>query len=113
MGGEVARRPGRDHLGDIIRVAGPREQMVRAIERYETFRVARGVEDRRGVVDADNLVLRPVEDEERPFERADARCLIVCGQLVDEAPSDREGPPAEPPLKIGRASCRERECPYV
>src|SRR3546814_4259761 len=36
----------------------------------------------------------------RPFERADARCLIVCGQIVDEAPSDREGPPAEPHLNL-------------
>ena len=62
---EIALGPGGDHVGHIDGIARLAQQMIGAGERDEALRMLGGGEDVRGVVDADQIVGRRMEHQQR------------------------------------------------
>ncbi len=70
---EVAVGPGRQHVGDIDRIAALAEQVVGAGERDEALGMLCRQEDLRRVLNPDQLVGRRMEDQQRLLQLRDAR----------------------------------------
>ncbi len=65
--------------------------MVGVVERDEALGVPRGQEDARGVADADDVVPRCVEHEQRPSQSRDVRVESLSLDVLEELALDLEG----------------------
>src|SRR5882724_5137161 len=80
LGDEVGVRPRADDSSCTTSLARAGEQVVRTLERNETARVTCGAEDFTRVRDADGVVGRRVQDQQRQPQSAD---LFVEGGRAD------------------------------
>jgi hypothetical protein len=80
--------------------------VVRIVQGYKAFQVARGLEDLRCVVDIYGAIHRRMEDEKGASQTADALLLIVHAEVVDERPAYLEGAAAQ--LHFGLAFLKKR-----
>ena len=97
---EIARGPGGDDVGDIGRVAPVAQQMIGAGERHKTLGMLGRDEDAGGVVDADGIVGRRVQHQQRLMEAGDIRHQAVLGDIVEELAGDMERPAGERDLDL-------------
>ena len=77
---EKAASPCRHHCRRVIRVCDSGEKVIPCVERDEAFRVLRGEENARSVIDADDLIQRRMHDQHRTPQRGDG--------LLDVEPND-------------------------
>ena len=90
-------------------VLATRQQVVGIVERNEALGVLRRTKDARGVVDADDLVERRMEDEQRPPKHGDVRGQLVPLDVVEKLPANAERPPNEQHLRLApRLDLRHR-----
>ena len=66
---QIPLRPGRQDRGHVSRVCSICQQVVGAVDGHEALRVVGGFEDARGVLDADQIVVRRVHHEQCAVER--------------------------------------------
>ena len=96
---EIAVGPGGDDVGHIDRVVLPAQQMVGAGERDEALGMPGGDENVRGIVDADQIVGRRMEHQQRLAQVGEAFVELLRGDVVEEFALDAERPPGELPLR--------------
>src|SRR5579871_421539 len=92
---DVARRPGGDHLGGVVGILMPGQQMIGGVERDEALRMPRCQEDLGRVVDADDRIQGRMHDEEGAAKVANARLQRLHPDVVEEGLRDLEGPAAD------------------
>ena len=93
-------RPGGDDLRDVAGVALLAQKMVGSRERYETFRMFCGDEDAGGVIDADGIVGRRMQDQQRLLQLRDLIHQVVLGDIVEKFPLDMEWAAGEGDLDL-------------
>ena len=76
------------------------EQVIGTGERDEALRMLGGREDVRGVVDADGVVGRRMEDQQRLAQLGDAFGQLLLGHVVEEFAADAERPAGERDLDL-------------
>ena len=91
---EIAIGPCRNHPRHIDGVAGAAEEVVGAGERDEAFGMLRRQKDMARIVDADGVVGRRMEDQQRLVQGTDALSQILLFGIVQKARRTLKGLPA-------------------
>ncbi len=92
---EIAFGPGGDHVRHINGVAFLAQQMIGAGERDEAFRMLGRGEDVRSVLDADQIVGRRMEHQQRLAQIAETFVKLLFRHVVEEFACDGERPAGE------------------
>ena len=85
---KIALRPGRNDFGHIARVARTAEQMIGARKGHEAFRMLGRLEDAAGILDADPIVGRRMENQQRPAHLRDLLTQILLGNIIQKGTAD-------------------------
>jgi hypothetical protein len=97
---EIATCPSGDDIRRIGGITGIAQQVVGGIEGDETLGMFGGHEERRRVVDADDLVARGMQHQKRLAEPCHAVAHGVLRQVVEKLPLDCEAAPGERDLRL-------------
>ena len=90
---EITFSPSGDDMRDISGIARPPQQMIGVGERNEAFRMFCRRENAAGIVDADCLVGRRMEDQQRLAQPGDALGKILSGDIGEQGAADANGRP--------------------
>src|ERR1043165_1410843 len=92
---EISLGPGGNHVRDICAICLTAQQMIGIVQRDKTFGMFRRRENARGIVDADNVIDRRMEDEQRFAQIFQMLAELPFGDVVEELALDAEGPPGD------------------
>src|SRR5262245_39354898 len=82
---EIALSPGGNDLGHVARIARAAEKMIGVRQRHEALGMFRSLEDAAGILDADPIVGRRVEDQQRLMQARDLLTQILLGDISRNA----------------------------